>query len=234
MSRSGWVSVAVVLSLCGLSGRARADMVTIHFSGHVTQKTDATGLVSSTFGTPGTTVDGVLRYDTALPPIAPGAPVADYAYSNFALSLNGTALPGHLVPVADDVTVTDALFIGALLHAGGTLNDPGLFPHFSGGSIAFDLNDFSATAFSSTALPTSLNLAAFQDKTFHINLQATDPAILAPTAPRSVDISGTIDSLSVEDSKPAAVPEPASCLLFGLGLLGTAALVRRERRASGG
>jgi hypothetical protein len=208
-------------------------MVTINFSGHVTQKSDPTNLVSSSFGALGTTVSGVLQYDTALPPIAPGASVADYAYSNFSLSLNGTTLPGHLVPVGDDVTVTDALFIGALLHAGGTLNDPGLFTHFSGGFIAFDLNDFTATAFSSTALPTSLNLAAFQEKTFHINLQATDPAILAPSAPRSVDISGTIDSVSVEVTKPAAAPEPASCVLFGLGLLGTAALARRARRGSG-
>jgi hypothetical protein len=224
--------VGVLLGLCSLSGSARADLVTITFTGHVTQKTDPTNLVSPSFGALGTTVSGVLQYDTALPPLAGGPSVADYAYSKFSLSLNGTTLPGHLVPVGDDVTVTDASF-GALFHAGGTLNDPGLFAHFSGGFTAFDLNDFTATAFSGTALPTSLNLAAFQEKTFHINLQATDLATLAPSEPRSVDVSGTIDSLTVEARKPEAAPEPASCLLFGIGLLGTVALAGRGRRASG-
>jgi hypothetical protein len=231
MNTRRWFPVGVVLGLCGLSGSARADLVTITFSGHVTQKTDPTTLVSPAFGTPGTAVSGVLQYDTALPPIAPGPSASDYAFSKFSLSLNGTTLPGHL-SLGYDVTVNAALF-NASLHAGGILNDPGLFAHFSSGNIAFDLYDGSGTAFSSTNLPTSLNPAAFQSKTFQINLQATGFGILAPPVDRSLAISGTIDNLSVQDTKPRAAPEPASCLLFGLGLVGTAALTRRRRRASG-
>jgi hypothetical protein len=231
MNRSRWIAVGVVLGLCGLCGPARADLVTINFSGPVTQKTDSTNLVSPSFGAPGTTVSGVLQYNTALPPLATNPSANDYAFSKFALSLNGTNLPGHL-SLGYDVTVIAALF-DASLHAGGVLNDPGLFAHFSGGTIAFDLTDTSGTALSSTNLPTSLNLAAFLGRTFQINLQATDPAILAPPVDRFVVIEGTIDSLSVEVTKPRAAPEPASCLLFGLGLLGTAALARRRPRASG-
>jgi hypothetical protein len=232
MNRSRWIPVAVVLALCGLSGSARAGLVTINFSGPVTQKNDPGNLVSPSFGAPGTTVSGVLQYDTAAPPFATSSGVSDYPYSNFSLSLNGTTLPGHIVPIGYDVTVTDALFVGALLHAGGTLNDPGLFPHFSSGNIAFDLNDFTTTAFSSTNLPTSLNLAAFQEKTFQITMQATTVGDIAPSLSQSVNISGTIDNLSVDTSKPRETPEPASGLLFGLGLLGTAAVAWRRQRAS--
>jgi hypothetical protein len=231
MNRSGWIPVAVVLGLCGLTGSARADLVTIQFSGQVTQKTDLSGLVSPSFGAPGTSLTGVLQYDTALPPLGTGSLANDYAFTKFSMSLNGTTFPGH-VSLGYDVTINVApTFDG--LHAGSLLNDPGLFPNFSGGNMAFDLSDFLLTAITSPNLPTSLNLAAFQSKTFQITLQASNPAVIVPTVDQSVAISGNIDNLSVTDTKPGAAPEPTSCLLFGIGLLGTASLVRRGRRTSG-
>src|SRR5262249_49391840 len=152
----------------------------------------------------------------------------DYAYSNFSLAVSGTTFPAHL-SLGYDVTVTAGPF-DASLHAGGVLNDPGLFAHFSGGTIAFGLSDFSGPAFSSTNLPTSLSLGAFQGKTFQVLLQANDPRILAPSVDRVVDIAGTMDGLSVEVTKARATPEPASWLLFVLGLPGAAALARRRRQ----
>jgi hypothetical protein len=229
MNQCQWAPVAF-LGLCALAGPARADLVTINFSGHVTERTDPTNLLPPSFGTLGAPVTGVLQYDTAVPPLIPGLNISDYAFTKFSLSLNGTTLPGQ-VSLGFDVTVTNALFLGAMLHAGGTINNPGLFPNFSGGNIAFDLSDPTATAFSGVSLPTSLSLAAFPSKTFQINLQANDPPGIAPTVDRSASIFGNIDTLSVDVAKPQQVPEPASCLLFGIGLLGTAALARRRRAA---
>jgi hypothetical protein len=233
MNRTRWLAVAVVLGLYSAPGSARADLVTINFSGPVTLKTDPFALVPSSFGAVGTTISGVLQYDTTVAPLASGPGLADYPFTNFSMTLNGTTLPG-LLSLGYDVTVINQLFL-ASLHAGGVLTDPGLFPHFSGGNISFDLTDGSGVALSSTNLPTNLSLSAFLGRTLQINLQATDPGTIAPSVVQNVEILGTINNLSVNVTKPKTAPEPASCLLFGIGLVGTAGLARQRgrRRASG-
>jgi hypothetical protein len=115
MKPSQWLPVALVLGLCAVCGSARADIITILYQGTVNQKTDPGGLLAPPFGAPGTHVNGVVQYDTAAPPIAPGPGVADYPFNIFSMTMNGTTFPGH-VSLGYDITVSQIPFFNAF-HA---------------------------------------------------------------------------------------------------------------------
>ena len=94
----------------------------------------------------------------------------------------------------------------AVMQATGSLVD-GFVPEFAGFSL---LDNVSGTAFSSDALPTSLQLSAFAVPT--VLLQYTSSSVAGTSAQATtVNVNGTLTLLT------PAVPEPATMTLVGPG-----------------
>jgi hypothetical protein len=88
------------------------------------------------------------------------------------------------------------------------------------------LFDNTGTVFTNTSLPTSLNLANFSANNFSLKF-AQDDALAF--------VGGHLDSLTfttVRTPGTGAVPEPTSLALWGLGILGCAAISRRRRKVA--
>lgn len=94
-----------------------------------------------------------------------------------------------------------------------------LLPQGSVDGVYFSLSDYTATAFDGSGLPTSLSLSSFTNP----YSPAPVGGIYSPTA----QAYGDITSIEVGDS--AAVPEPASLLLLGGGLLVVRRTLRKTR-----
>jgi hypothetical protein len=178
---------------------ARAGMVTVDFSGSVT------GVNTSAF--PGTAIgdsfSGKLIYDSSqAPSSAPGANPAVYTYAppigslGISLTLGGTTFDAESgdamqIQIANNFMGFDAFIATAFVNVGGTPT-----------RVDFALQDLTAAVFSSTALPTSVDLSKFTKGLF---------SVPGPT--------GGADLLDGKISL-ASVPEPSAAVLLGLGAVG--------------
>jgi hypothetical protein len=211
-------ALANLLSL----GTAQAEIVTYSFTASITsldELNNINGTLDSgadslafagitVFNTD--TVYGHLTYDTSTPAwitndkahytatsyLAPG----NIAFTAGQLSFNSAANPGKsqmYVRNSKDATNVDML---------GFNSDPLLAPHQEEASIT--LVDHTRNVFHSTALPSSLDLAAFQQRSFYYTWGGQDEE-------KMVFITAEITSLRLM----SPVPEPHSYALLLSGLL---------------
>jgi hypothetical protein len=198
-----------MITLCSTLG-AEAGLVTVDFSGSVT--------VVDTSLIPGTKVgdsySGTLVYDsstpetsmsgsdpavyTALPPLASGLGIT--------LTVGGNTYAAELGD-AEQLTVayhymgtSDVFAAVAYVNVGGSAT-----------MAEFGLRDITGKVFSSTALPTSLDLSKFSEGEFALAAQSGGTNIF----------EGTINLQSV--------PEPGSAVLLGIGALAGAGCLLRAR-----
>ena len=217
------LAVGTLLAFCG-SAPAEAALVSYNFSGAITTASDPL----ASFGiSPGDTFAGSFTYDTSLSVVSSGpgnvlyeqpVPIAPSALS---VTVNGVqyAAANSSAPLRIQVTnnagglqdqfVYHTVFAGSLVQPLS-----GSYP-FS--NMALSLHDSSGTVFSSTAIPSSLDLTDFDVAMFSINLSQDlgDPA-------SETLFLGTITWLT-------SVPEPGSLMLMltALPLIG---LARRRLR----
>ncbi|MFV2065714.1 MAG: PEP-CTERM sorting domain-containing protein [Pirellulales bacterium] len=199
----------------------QAALVSYNFAGAITTASDPLASFGIVTGDPFT---GSFTYDTSLGIVSSGpgnvlyeqpAPIAPLTFS---VTVNGVqyAAANSSAPLRIQVTdnsgglndqfVVHTVYTGSLVHPLS-----GSYP-FS--NMALSLRDSSATIFSSTAIPSSLDLNDFDLVGFSLNLSQNlgDPA-------SETLFLGTITSLT-------AVPEPGSLML----MLTAISLIRLSRR----
>ncbi len=217
---------------------AAAAIISYDFTGSVTTVTDNTNFALNGTIPLGTAATGSFSYDASVAgtPLDanstwyPGAPVA------FSVNVGGGLLtfapatfnffdPSVLVR-NDDPSFGDVFAFqagekpptGLVLPAGATTSADFAFVS------TLVLEDTSNAVFSSTSIPTTLNLGAFTDA--WLNLFGGAPVDSIGVAfPGEIYIS--LDSLTPQ---PAPVPEPTTLLLLGSGLLGIAGVTRRRKK----
>lgn len=214
------LAVGTLLGLFG-SLPAQAALVSYNFAGAITSASDPLASFGIVTGDP---FVGSFTYDTSLG-IASSGPgnvlyeqPAPIAPMNFSVTINGVQYAAANSSAPLSIQVTD--------NAGGLQDQFGYHTVFGGslvhplsGSYPFSnmalvLRDTSATVFSSTAIPSSLDLNDFDDNGFSLNLTQELGNLESETL-----FLGTITSLT-------SVPEPGSLLL----LLTALPLIRRFRR----
>jgi hypothetical protein len=196
--------VAVMLGLVLCSSLAEGALITIQIEGVVDNVTDEGNYLEGKIK-PGDAITGWYTYDTSTLDSNPIPQVADYLH--------------HAAPCGISLTVggfefkTDPANVNFLVEiindytSGGLQDNYGLISYnnllLSNGvlvdSIYWSLTDFSATALSSTGLPTTAPV-----------LEDWQTNILNISGIRTFGIWGHVTS---------AIPEPATVLLFGLGTL---------------
>ena len=209
----GMVVAAFMLTLVSSVG-AVAGQVTVDFSGTVTLVN-----ASKISGTKvGDRFSGTLVYDSSTTKTSlPGADPAVYT----ALSPLASGL-GITLNVGGTTYAAEAGYAGQLMvgyHLGGTF--PDVFTALAsvnvGGAATtatFGVADRTGTVFSSTALPTSLDLSKFSVGKFGLE-----------GPPDSANIfEGTISLVQA-----ASVPEPGSAVLLSIGALAGGCVVRLRR-----
>ena len=220
------LAVATLVALCG-SAPAQAALVSYNFAGTITSAGDPLGNFSISTGDP---FAGSFTYDTTLAVALSGpgnvlyekpAPIAPMAFS---LTVNGTqyTAANSSAPLGLQVTndagglqdqfVYRTAFGGSLVHP---LSGSYLFSN-----MALSLHDSTGGVFSSTAIPSSLDLNDFDLTGISLNLSQNlgDPG-------SETLFLGPITSLTL-------VPEPSSVMLMltAVSLIGFARrAIRRDR-----
>lgn len=234
MGMRNWLAgVAVASGLAlGLGGAAKADVVTVAFTGVITDFTDAPNIFGGAVGA-GTVIHGGFRYETAgALDLIPGDPTASlykavietwvdfgggFFYNTADLAaVHPEGAATNVVNLADNFafgpplnSVDDAIFIyGALVP----------LPGFSFMELGISMIANSTSVYGSDALPgTPPLLSNYVNPGFEFTLWYHNPTNGTDTA--VVQIYGLITE----------IPEPASLALLG-GALGIGAVLRRRRR----
>lgn len=214
------LAVGTLLAFFG-SSPAQAALVSYNFAGAITTASDPLVNFGIVVGNP---LAGSFTYDTSLGVVSSGPGNVVYEQSaplTFSVTVNGVQYSAANSSAPLRVQVTDnsgglndqfvfhTVFAGSLVHPLS-----GSYP-FS--NMALSLHDSSATVFSSTAIPSSLDLNDFDIAGFSLNLSQ------ALGEPESETLFlGSITSLT-------PVPEPGSLVLLLTALPLMIRLSRRRR-----
>ena len=221
----------VVSSALGTLGVANADLLQITFSGDIDIANDSGPLLGMTSISDTSSFAGKFTYDTETASTSSGPNWKAYPVKDFNITIDGYVF-GVNNPEA--YITNDGLLSPSgnydRLGAGGRLSDGLVLPFPTSGVylpdflVAMSLTDSTATAFNSFLLPNAVNLASFDAKFINFTSSYGD---LAGQLSYDFQIAGNIDNLDVA---PAPIPEPATMLLFGTGLVGLVGSRLRKKK----
>jgi hypothetical protein len=214
------LSLVLAMVLC-FALHANAELTTFEFQGTLTEVvSDAYGLAGA-WGSVGDPFWGYLSYDPVWHNAVGGYidnnnPYTEwYSYNAFHDSPQAKIELAVSTPSQEQVVRGD---MGADISS--VTNSPTYDSFFAGGEygygfyLAFFLQDNTGTAISSTALPADLKLTDWSHS-HYVDITGL---------PEGGYVRGNITSIS------SPVPEPATILLLGCGLLGLGALSRQARK----
>jgi hypothetical protein len=233
------VSLVTAVAVLASAAQGTAGIVTFQFTGTVAAVSDGPNFALNGAVPTGTTVTGSFGYNTATAGTSMGPTTSFYSGAPLAFSVNiGGGLfqwnetsfnffnPGVLINTNFAFLNADSFdFLTGENPATNLTLPPGAT---TSSSFALrtdvELIDFSGTAFSDTSLPATLDLAKFQFA--GLQLEGGEPSSTGSLLGIGF-IQISLDSLTLQ---PAAVPEPASLTLLGLGVTGIAGYAWRRRR----
>jgi len=216
--------LALVSSILGFtSGLAAADPVEIRFDINVL---GAHGALEEIFGKPiavGDVIHGSLTYDPAASDLNVDPLYGSYRPSGELAILHG---PGIAFPLFGVDVIDNAWGIGYPTDYFAAGTDGNTLPGFSQARASAEFYG-PPSAQSGDALPTTA--AAFRAMYFThgaFQFSANKNGVEPPWDDTTHAFSGT---LQFSESNPAAVPEPATLVLLGTGVIGLVARARRRR-----
>lgn len=199
------IALLVALSAPG----AGAATLTVSWTGHVTSVDSA---LSSTF-TVGDAASGTFQIETTTPDSDSASNHGEYdALRNMSITLSGVTATSA-VPTLGGLSIFDSppgTFVDGLEQDAGPWvgADIGSLHFLSANGL--NLEDQQSTAFTTDAIPTSLDLSQFEIRNFGLNY---------------LDGELLLQARAFADSITFTVPEPRSLILLALGAL---ALLRRR------
>ena len=245
MRRRIELAAAALLIFCGQSHSA---IVRYDFTGEITSAIDNDPPTTPAiiFGTEiaiGDAVTGFFEFDTAAAETASQPGASAYNQSPplmFQIQVEGSVFRNDGVfatSVGNDLdfgggTIADAFAIsdgvetnvpdltGTMIVVDDILRD---------GRISLQFNDFDATAFISTALPSSLNLADFELSPLSLGVPGATGRIFGTEPSGQVNPFVYSAEFSIDSLTLTAVPEPTAMAFCGLA--GICGLSRRRRNA---
>lgn len=218
------VVLAVSMFGVGLAGRVEAAPITIDFSG-VVDFVDPS--LTGTFA-PGQTLLGSYTFESTTAArsgstsqfgVFDAISALNFSIGSYIAGANG-AFPNGEIQVDNDPPGTNHDRYGIVSRSTDHLTGPsvgGMTPD----AFLFRMDDSTNAVFATAlTLPTQISLSDFDSSAFFLFFRGADGFV------------GSVSGQLTQAASPAPVPEPASLMLLGSGLLGLAARVRRQRRLS--
>ncbi|MCJ7777770.1 MAG: PEP-CTERM sorting domain-containing protein [Sedimentisphaerales bacterium] len=203
------ITLALVTCCWACLNQAQAVPITIEITGEVTNFSDGTGLLNTIHV--GSIFSGSYTYDTSTPDTNPALDLGDYFHYNtpcgIDLTVGGFVFktdPNNiklLVEVSNNYSYQDNYLVRSY-------NNLFLYNGVDVDHISWQLDDYSGTALSSTALPTTAPVLSDWDYNNLIisgGIGGTPPCYEKTFA------------ISAEVTSVVLIPEPMSLFLFGLG-----------------